>query len=420
MQKVLMIYNDNLLKLMDIVSHQSLPRDDHDHHIFLCPKTMRNDSTRLKFDELVTFYISESNTKQRGPQQLVDFRWHWEVVLMSLAQAIFQRKWLVIIQDNNEFGPNGSYHIKAFGFKITQLRDIVSYLESKGLVEYKKGKQYKNEPSATRLFPEAKLVEQLWMYFLDIEQDIKPPYVTIKDSSNGWGRLVDRSVKDHPDRQGMTIINEFLKSHKWACKAPVQLKYKISPFEGGRLYTPYQTLPDRTSRVRINTLIDDEPICEVDFNADHLRLNLAVLHSQDAGETPYEDIGELCKVDDRNRIKKFITVSMGANDESEAFNALKIDGFNAKLFEQIKQGTLKRYPKINLFEGWGLSAQNLKGAILRKVMLEGIEQGIVSLPVHDAIAVKQGDAEWAKEAMERVWSDETLGCKTRLKVDYPD
>jgi hypothetical protein len=53
-------------------------------------------------------------------------------------------------------------------------------------------------------------------------------------------------------------------------------------------------------------------------------------------------------------------------------------------------------------------------------MLEGIEQGIVSLPVHDAIAVKQGDAEWAKEAMERVWTDETLGGKTRLKVDYPD
>jgi hypothetical protein len=172
--------------------------------------------------------------------------------------------------------------------------------------------------------------------------------------------------------------------------------------------------------VRINTLIDDQPICEVDFNANHLRLNLAVLHSQDAGETPYEDIGELCKLDDRNRIKKFITVSMGASDESEAFNALKIDGFNAELFEQIKQGTLKRYPKINLFEGWGMSAQNLEGAILRKVMLEGIEQGIVSLPVHDAIAVKQCDAEWAKEAMERVWSDETLGGKTRLKVDYPD
>ena len=44
----------------------------------------------------------------------------------------------------------------------------------------------------------------------------------------------------------------------------------------------------------------------------------------------------------------------------------------------------------------------------------------MALPVHDAIAVKQGDAEWAKEAMERVWGDETLGGKTRLKVDKSD
>ena len=39
---------------------------------------------------------------------------------------------------------------------------------------------------------------------------------------------------------------------------------------------------------------------------------------------------------------------------------------------------------------------------------------------HDAIAVKQGDAEQAMEAMSRLWSEETLGGKTRLKVDYPD
>ena len=35
-------------------------------------------------------------------------------------------------------------------------------------------------------------------------------------------------------------------------------------------------------------------------------------------------------------------------------------------------------------------------------------------------AAEQGDAEWAEEAMERVWSDETLGGKTRIKVNYPD
>ena len=289
-----------------------------------------------------------------------------------------------------------------------------------GLIYYKKGKKFKDKPSATRVFPEAKLVEQLWMYFLDIEQDINPPYITLKNPAKGWGRVINRLTKDHPEKEGMTIINEFIKSHKWACKGPVQLKYNTSALEGGRLYTPYQTLPDRTCRVRINILIDDEPICEVDFNANHLRLNLAVLHKQDAGDTPYEDIGELSKVNDRTRVKQFITVAMGASDESKAFKALNRDGFNAELFEQIKQGTLKRYPKLKLFDGWGLSAQNLEGAILRKVMLEGIEQGIVSLPVHDAIAVKQCDAEWAKEAMSRLWTEETLGGKTRLKVDYPD
>ena len=44
----------------------------------------------------------------------------------------------------------------------------------------------------------------------------------------------------------------------------------------------------------------------------------------------------------------------------------------------------------------------------------------MTLPVQDAIAVKQGDAALAEEAMERVWSEETLGGKTRLEVDKPD
>jgi hypothetical protein len=107
-----MIINDKLLKLKDIVSRQTLPRDDHDHHFFLSPKAINNSSTRLKFDELVTFYVSDSNTKQRGPQQLADFRRHWEAVLMSLCQSIFLRKWLVILLDNNAYGAKASKEIK--------------------------------------------------------------------------------------------------------------------------------------------------------------------------------------------------------------------------------------------------------------------------------------------------------------------
>ena len=414
-----MITTDNLLKLKGIVANQKLPVDNHDHHVFLSPKRMPESSASLKFNVLVSHFVSESNTKHRGPKQLEDFRSHWEIILMSLSQAVFQRQWVVVTLDSNQYGPNGDPRIKSFGFKLTHTRDIVRYLDEAGLIHFKVGKKYNDDPSRSRLFPTDELVAHIWEFFLDIEQEIKPPYIAINDPMDKWGRVISRVVKDHPEKESMTLINMFLKGHKWACKGPVRLVYKHDALRGGRLQTAFQNLPDRSCRVRINTLIDDEAICEVDFNANHLRLNLAVLHSQSAGDTPYEDIAELSG-SDRTRIKRFITVAMGANDERSAFQALNREGFNAKSFETIKLATIKRFPKVSLFEGWGLSAQNLEGAILRKVMLEGVEKDIVALPVHDAVAVKQCDAEWAKEAMSRVWEEETGGGQTRLKVDYPD
>jgi hypothetical protein len=77
----------------------------------------------------------------------------------------------------------------------------------------------------------------------------------------------------------------------------------VTPLTKAGLYTPFQNLPDRLARVRINTLIDGEPIAEIDFNANHLRLQLAVLHKQDAGDTPYEDIGSASGINDRESSK---------------------------------------------------------------------------------------------------------------------
>jgi len=51
--------------------------------------------------------------------------------------------------------------------------------------------------------------------------------------------------------------------------------------------------------------------------------------------------------------------------------------------------------------------------------LEGVSLGIRSLPVHDALAVNHEHAEWAQEAMARVWSDVVGGEGTKSKVDYP-
>ena len=57
-------------------------------------------------------------------------------------------------------------------------------------------------------------------------------------------------------------------------------------------------------------------------------------------------------------------------------------------------GALKRFPKLELLKGWGISRQNLEGQILKDFLWEGIKEDIAYVQVHDAIAVQQGA--WGK------------------------
>ena len=116
-------------------------------------------------------------------------------------------------------------------------------------------------------------------------------------------------------------------------------------------------------------------------------------------------------------VKKFITVAMGANSEMAARNSLVRERFNGDLFSRIHSGIQKRYPKLQLFNGWGIFAQNLEGQILKDVMLEGIKEDIVCLPVHDAVAVQQQHQHWAKEVMLETWQEHLGGVGTKVKVD---
>jgi hypothetical protein len=218
----------------------------------------------------------------------------------------------------------------------------------------------------------------------------------------------------------LTKINEFLKGHTWACKGPVTLLYKGDPFNEGRLYTSFQNLPDRLARVRVNTLIDGEPIAEIDFNANHLRLQLAALHKQDAGHTPYEDIGSASGINDRASVKAFITRAMGADNRDAAMNSCKTEGITNVMFEALEAACAKLYPDLKLFIGWTHQAQNLEGQILKKVMLQGVDEGIVCLPIHDAVAVPKRHQFWAVKTMMKTWTD-AVGCdvKPRVKVDTP-
>ena len=91
-------------------------------------------------------------------------------------------------------------------------------------------------------------------------------------------------------------------------------------------------------------------------------------------------------------------------------------------FEAIEAATNERFPMLKLYDGWGIFAQNLEGAILRDVMLQGVDKGIVVLPVHDAVAVQQKHEEWAIGAMLEAWSRVAASsgaARARVKLDRP-
>ena len=412
------IANQDLL--YSLLSGQPLPPDDNDHHFFLTPKQLSSSSARCsQFSDLLAFCIGGTKGK-RGPKQLASLKYHFQCVLLTLSWAIYSRQWVLVALDSHAYSKNS--RLKAYGFNHAHTKAVVDYLEDMELIVKKLGKRYSDKPTRTRIFPTEKLQKALWGFFLESEQPIEPPYVTINEPTGGYGEVISGLPEEHPDIADMTKINEFLKGHQWACKAPVRLVYKHDPFTSGRLVTPYQGLPDRKIRLRINTLIDGQPICEVDFNANHLRLNLAVMAGEDAGETPYEDIGELAGIEDRQRIKNYITIAMGAGSRNDAKGACVSEGITHKQFDVIETAVLKRYPKLSLYTGFGVNAQSLEGQILKLVMLEGVEQGIVALPVHDAVAVTQDNADWAKEAMLRAWFEHANSgggvARSRVKVDF--
>ena len=394
-----------------------IPEDDYEHHIVLCPLQLhKNSKLHLKLSLLIDRYVQETKG-QRSAKQLEVFKWHWQWVLLGLSRSIITHSWLLVSLDAKAYVDD--IWLQRYGIKYSSIKPIVDYLESQGLINVLKGKKYKDKPSRTRLFPTDALSNQIWEYVLDQEQPIDGPYLTLNDGVNTWSETVFNLDESHPDLGDMIAINEFLKPHRWACKAPIRLVYKHTPFQGGRLITPFQNLPDRRARIRINTQIDGQPICEVDFNANHLRLVLALQTNEDAGDTPYEDICHEAGVAGRSAVKRFLTIAMGASDELSGKRRLRLDGFNSEVISRIHAGTLRRYPKLELFKGWGIFAQNFEGQILKDVLLEGIKEDIVCLPVHDAIAVQQQHQGWAKEAMLETWQHHMDGVRSKVKVDMP-
>ena len=113
-------------------------------------------------------------------------------------------------------------------------------------------------------------------------------------------------------------------------------------------------------RPRINTLIDGGNICEVNFSANHLRLNLAFSGGVDAGDDPYTTVGEEAGIEPRDLVKKFFTIAMGGDNEAGALPACFKGGISKENLQQLKEASLKVFQNLELFNDWGITLRTLK------------------------------------------------------------
>ena len=417
--------------LEQLIQQTGLPEDAYENHRFMLnlkiPDKL-NSSTASGFNLLLN-ELYEATVGGRNKTAATELKRHCILVLLNLADCALYHKWLVVhyrketIHGESKGKENtpATFFYKRSNISHRPLTVVVDYLVEHGLVIKHKGAQFKNKPMATRLFPKPELRKQLIKIALEVEEEFTPPYARINKPGRTTGIL-----KAQPS---MEKINAYLKDHRWACKAPVTRVYKDTTLKSGRLFTRFQNLPANRIPLRINTLIDDKPIAEVDFNASHLRISVGMFAEEDAGDTPYEDIVEIANDSrvDRNTVKSFINRALSCNEQLQCFNSLKVESFNRELFDIVEAAALKRYPKLPLYQDYGIYMHNREGNILTDVMLAGIKEDIVVLPIHDAVAVQQEHADWAHETMKECWCRNMLGddgkrlkgVLPRLKINVP-
>ena len=375
------------------------------------PKANKKDGKRLAerltiknpaFDALVEHYASQTQPKNLGYQN--DNFSHWRIILLNLCRSTVLKRWCSINGSTDSHKPGGLNHYIGLT-NSRRTKDILRILKDSGLITKVKGKKYQNNPHMNLYWPGLELRKELMPFGLLAES----PWVS--DSQLIRINEPDDTYKDfvfqEPNQDYIDIcaINEFIKPHQWACKAPITWPFKYTPFQSGRLITPFQNLHSRRYKIRINTLINGNPIAEVDFNANHLRMFLAfnqrnVIGEHDAYEALVHESGA-----DRNKVKSFINI--GLNNESfETTQAAVLRNEPRITHEesnQISKAFNNLYPDLNLHCGFALTAMQLEGLILKKVLIAGARKGILALPVHDAVAVEFDHQNWAKDAMEDAW-----------------
>jgi hypothetical protein len=177
-------------------------------------------------------------------------------------------------------------------------------------------------------------------------------------------------------------------------------------------------------------MINGEPIAQIDLSCNHAAM-LFALEGKRIPEDIYSEITRATFVP-RNKVKFLITRLIGCKKGGTIdlrLDELIKDGFEPedipthderRLVEEFIKTT---YPTLTegFKKGNGVILQSAEGEILLEAMCKLIDRGIITLPIHDALAGPISKINIVKDVLEETWMDFfDVDFRPHAKIDYPD
>jgi hypothetical protein len=219
-------------------------------------------------------------------------------------------------------------------------------------------------------------------------------------------------------RQQMTGINAWLDTADITCSHPqvdpkhprLRRIFNNSDFaQGGRLYGGFWQAMSADERQE-HILIEDDWCVELDYG----QMSLAILYGI-AGKSPpegdlYDLSAEGIPTDYRKGIKTVIQALINSSKVPtkmpKGVRKLIPSRYNIK---DILEAVARKHPAIypQMTSGIGMQLFRKESDILVDVLLTLKTQGIVALPIHDAVVVRDDNSDKAKAVMKKVFKEHT-------------
>jgi hypothetical protein len=219
-------------------------------------------------------------------------------------------------------------------------------------------------------------------------------------------------------RQQMTDINAWLDTADITCSHPqmdpkhrrLRRIFNNSDFaQGGRLYGGFWQAMSSDERQE-HILIEDDCCVELDYG----QMSLAILYGI-AGKPPpegdlYDLSAEGIPTDYRKGIKTVIQALINSNKVPtkmpKGVRKLIPSRYSIK---DILEAVARKHPAIypQMTSGIGMQLFRKESNILVDVLLTLKTQGIVALPIHDAVVVRDNNSDKAEAVMKKVFKEHT-------------